>query len=147
MKTVYYTNPTTQKKDICWIEDDRSEINPLTNIFNDIENIQYKNRDDYSITKQLVLSEWISIWSNHKKTIERSNVWDYIFRDIIKEYIQTLLKEHWGERLYKLYIKAKNEENSTFPILFPFESVLYNRLYRSLYWGYIKKSEYSNLNS
>ena len=39
------------------------------------------------------------------------------------------------------------EKKMGFPITTSFESKLYNRLYRSLYWGWIKKSEYSNLNT
>ena len=75
--------------------------------------------------------------------------WLEKFSDLINEYITVLLKEQLGNKLFNQTQKSKKEmeKKMGFPITTSFESKLYNRLYRSLYWGYIKKSEYSNLNT
>ena len=133
------------------------KTNQKQQLFNTIGDIQYKDRTDWSGFKHKVLFYWVDIWGDSKfaeelrgkklSPTEKHMEWLEIFRKLIREYISVLLKEQLGEKLFNKHLKAKKEmeERIGFPITTPFESKLYSRLYRSLYWGWIKKSEYSNL--
>ena len=134
------------------------KTNQKQQLINTIGDIQYKNRTDWFKFKNKVLFYWTDIWEQPPFSLtfrdkyspsEQYMKWLEKFSDLINEYITVLLKEQLGNKLFNQTQKSKKEmeKKMGFPITTSFESKLYNRLYRSLYWGWIKKSEYSNLNT
>ena len=101
-------------------------------LINSVGDIQYKNRDDWNSVK-LSVSNFSTPFKNF--SMEES------FSKIIDSYTSVLVKEYLGKKLYdKIQNQIKKlEKEYNLPMKTVSETKLYNRLYRSLYWGYLKK--------
>lgn len=104
------------------------------NIFESIGSIQYKNRDDWNTIKESVKNLPFEDGSMMDESYK-------LFKNIIRTYIKTLTIPHLGKERYNDHQNALKEleKKYGYPITTPYEEKLYNRLYRSLYWGYLIK--------
>lgn len=118
-----------------------------------IGSIQYKNRDDWKTIKESIKNLPFEDGDSMMDDSYR------LFKNTIKSYMETLMISHLGKETYDEFVeikkktndeilkKEKNNPNYEFykgylerhSLTTPFEEKLYNRLYRSLYWGYLIK--------
>jgi len=101
-----------------------------------IGSIQYKNRDDWKTIKESVKNLPFEDGSMMDESYR-------LFKNVIRTYIKTLTLPHLGEKTYneiQNWLK-ETEEKYGYPMTNPFEVKLYNRLYRSLYWGFLIKEK------
>ena len=106
----------------------------------------YKLRDDWDDMKTKVKEVW-------DKYDDDWNESEYQFRKVLENYVKKIVNENLDNETLKyldeLRIKLFNKTKSVFKnrgiptnnnlIMFGFEEQLQNKLYSSLYWGYLIK--------